>query len=303
MNRILRLFLVSCLGCAFVSALGEGRMRESLFLTASSGRGELESRSGPSIDVQRLLREKLTVLVGVGHVSPREADEMFKMAFPSVDRRGEVEKQAEGKEPGIEIARPESFVPSEKRPLRSGPQSGERLSPLAAVGLRAELKGKRFDAVSEAGDRLHLLILAREARTFVRFIGNLAQQLEGIERSSGQAWEMSLIYLNDDPEDVVEKFEFVDKLLPGFVSAGYVSPSEDPSPVYGMDSNVIATVIVAKGAKVLHNFCYDSDAFFSQPHILGALAEAMDVDHKTLRDYIGGIAGDQVTAREQAKAN
>ena len=63
-------------------------------------------------------------------------------------------------------------------------------------------------------------------------------------------------------------------------------------PTYGLDKNLTATVIVAKNGKVTHNLPYVGNAFYTQPHILGAIAKAMEVDHDTLRKYIAGTPGD-----------
>ena len=67
-------------------------------------------------------------------------------------------------------------------------------------------------------------------------------------------------------------------------------------PAYGLDKNLTATVIVVRDGKVVHNLPYAGNAFYTQPHILGAIASAMDVDHDTLRKYIGGESGDAASA-------
>ena len=147
-----------------------------------------------------------------------------------------------------------------------------------------------------------MLIFGREARTFGRFLADLARQLETIESRSERKWEMSFIVVNDDPNDVEKKFEAVKRRLPAAVMAGLSKDGSDGPPAYGLDRTLTATVIVAKDGKVVHNLPYSSDAFYSQPHILGAIANAMDIDHGALRKLIADAPGDQATAVARSRA-
>lgn len=201
-----------------------------------------------------------------------------------------------GKGP-IKIEDPADWTKAIGKPIFSGPQPGEKLPPFTAIGLAGALEDEHFDAATLAGDELHLLIFAKEARTFGRFISNLAQQLNTIESNSKRKWEMSFIVINDDPNDVEQKFEWVKRSLPDFVRAGLSQEGGSAGPpAYGLDRTLTATVIVAKGGKVVYNLPYISDAFYTQPHILGAIAGAMDVDHATLQKYLANTAGDQASA-------
>ena len=200
-----------------------------------------------------------------------------------------------GKGP-IKIEDPADWTKAIGKPIFSGPQPGEKLPPFQAIGLAGALEGQEFDAAALAGDELHLLIFAKEARTFGRFISNLSRQLSSIESNSKRKWEMSFIVVNDDPNDVEQKFEWVKRSLPGFVRAGLSKDGSDGPPAYGLDRTLTATVIVAKDGKVVHNLPYISDAFYTQPHILGAIAGAMGVDHETLQKYLANTAGDQASA-------
>ena len=83
---------------------------------------------------------------------------------------------------------------------------------------------------------------------------------------------------------------------------GLSKDGSDGPPAYGLDRTLTATVIVAKDGKVVHNLPYASDAFYSQPHILGAIAGAMGIDHAALRKLIGDRPGDQITSVARRKA-
>ncbi len=202
----------------------------------------------------------------------------------------------------LKIEDPAEWTKALSKPIFSGPQPGEKLPPFKAVGLSGTRQGQEFDAVSLAGEKLHLMIFAKEARTFGRFLTELARQLDAIERNSKQAWEMSFIVVNDDPNGVEKMFEAIKRRLPTTVVTGLSTDGSDGPPAYGLDRTLTATVIVAKDGKVLYNLPYASDAFYSQPHILGAIAGAMGVDHAALRKFIGDRPGDQVSAVARRKA-
>ncbi len=196
----------------------------------------------------------------------------------------------------LKIEDPAAWTKALSKPIFSGPQPGEKLPPFKAIGLSGALEGQEFDAAALAGDELHLLIFAKEARTFGRLLGNLAQQVDTIASNSKRKWEMSFIVVNDDPNDVEKKFAWVKQRLPAFMRTGLSKDGSDGPPAYGLDRTLTATVIVAKGGKVVHNLPYPSDAFYTQPHILGAIAGAMGVDHDTLRKFLADTAGDQAAA-------
>jgi YHS domain-containing protein len=226
----------------------------------------------------------------------------FEKKRDNAATKGRGGRDGYGKGP-LKIEDPAAWTKALGKPIFSGPQPGEKLPPFQAIGLTGALEGQDFDAAALAGDELHMLIFAKEARTFGRFISNLARQLSTIESNSKRKWEMSFIVVNDDPNDVEQKFEWVKRSLPDFVRAGLSKDGSDGPPTYGLDRTLTATVIVAKDGKVVHNLPYISNAFYTQPHILGAIAGAMDVDHETLQKYLANTAGDQASAAARGQRN
>jgi len=222
-----------------------------------------------------------------------------------VRKRGDAASGARGRggygQATLKIEDPAAWTKALGKPVFSGPQPGEKLPPFKAIGLSGTLEGQEFDAAARAGGELHLLIFAKEARTFGRFLGDLARQLGTIERNSKRQWQMSFIVVNDDPNDVEKKFAAVKRRLPAAVLTGLSKDGSDGPPAYGLDRTLTATVIVAKGGEVVHNLPYPSDAFYSQPHILGAIASAMGVDHDALRKLIADTPGDQATAAARGR--
>lgn len=191
----------------------------------------------------------------------------------------------------IKIADPAEWGKNLEKPIYSGPQPGEKIPSMTAIQLRGGQVGHEFDPVALAGEKLHLLVFVSKARTFGRFLGQLAGQLQRIEKNSKQPWAMSVIVCSDDANSVEKDFAIMDQRYPKNLIMGLCKEGSAGPPSYGLDKNLTATVIVAKDGKVLHSLAYVTDAFYTQPHILGALANAMEVDHDTIRKYIGITPG------------
>tara|TARA_B100001750_G_scaffold247710_2_gene274460 strand:- start:640 stop:1533 length:894 start_codon:yes stop_codon:yes gene_type:complete len=201
----------------------------------------------------------------------------------------------------LKIADPAEWIKNLEKPIYSGPQPGEKVPSLTVVNLRGEKVGREFDPVQLAGDKLHLMFFVSRSRTFGRFLGQLRQQLQAIEENSKQSWEMSVIVCTDDANEAEKSFTVLDQRYPKNLVVGLSRDGSAGPPAYGLDKNLTATVIVAKNGKVAYNLPYAGDAFYTQPHILGAIAKAMGVDHDTLRKYIGATPGDAVTQASRRK--
>ena len=208
----------------------------------------------------------------------------------------------------LKIADPADWIKELEQPIYSGPQPGEKALPIGAINLRGEQTGQDIDPISLAGDKLHLIVLVNEARTFGRFLGQLRRQLLAIEANSKHQWAMSVIVCTDDANEAEKSFDVLDQRYPKDLVVCLSKDGSAGPPAYGLDKNLTATVLVVKDGKVLHNLPYASNAFYTQPHILGAIADAMDVDHNTFRELVDKTPGDAAAAakyrrRSQADEN
>ena len=86
---------------------------------------------------------------------------------------------------------------------------------------------------------------------------------------------MSVIVCNDDANGVEKNFAVLDERYPKNLVVGLSKDGSAGPPAYGLDRNLTATVLVARKGKVVHNLPYVGNAFYTQPHILGAIAKAM----------------------------
>ncbi|MDG2015346.1 MAG: YHS domain-containing protein [Pirellulaceae bacterium] len=196
----------------------------------------------------------------------------------------------------IKISDPADWIKNLENPIYSGPQPGENAPAFQAINLRGEQAGHDLNPVELAGDKLHLMFFVPKSRTFGRFLGQLRQQLQAIEKNSKQTWAMSVIVCTDDANEAEKTFAVLDQRYPENLIVTLSKDGSAGPPSYGLDKNLTATVIVVKDGKVTHNLPYVGNAFYTQPHILGAIGEAMGVDHETLRKYIAGTSGDAATA-------
>ena len=232
--------------------------------------------------------------------SSASAQERREREKPTRDRE-KTAKQNERKAYGygageIKIANPADWIKNLEKPIFSGPQPGEKVPSFAATNLRGENAGEELDPVAMAKDKLHLMFFVSKSRTFGRFLGQLRQQLQAIEGNSKQPWAMSVIVCTDDANEAEKSFAVLDQRYPKNLVVGLSKDGSAGPPAYGLDRNLTATVIVAKNGRVAHNLPYAGGAFYTQPHILGAIAGAMGVDHDTLRKLIGATPGDAASA-------
>ena len=196
----------------------------------------------------------------------------------------------------LKIADPSDWIKDLEEPVYSGPQPGEKVLPLTVLNLRGSEAGQKINPIELAGDKLHLMIFVNESRTFGRFLGQLRHQLQAIEENSQQPWAMSLIISTDDVNKAEKNFAVLDQRYPKNLLVGLSKDGAAGPPTYGLDKNITATVIVVKKGIVLHNLPYVGNAFYTQPHILGAIADAMSIDHDALRTFINREPGDAAAA-------
>lgn len=273
-------------------------------LIAANANGEIHDFDVASImkqlyagfDEQTATVEEVAVYRGA--LNPRIAQSGSEERVLQSAKMQRLQRSADYKKPSgtekqlIKIADPADWIKDLEEPIYSGPQPGEKILPLRLLNLRGDKTGQEFDPVQLAGENLHLMFFVRESRTFGRFLGQLRRQLQSIEDNTKQPWAMSVIVSTDDVNEAEKSFAVLDQRYPKNLLVGVSKDGAAGPPAYGLDKNLTATVIVARNGVVIHNLPYVGNAFYTQPHILGAVADAMQIDHDTLRKHIGGTPGD-----------
>lgn len=206
---------------------------------------------------------------------------------------------------------PEETPEKPQEQVFSGPQKGEELAPLPVVGVYDELDGKELDFVANAGEKPLFLIFAHKltrpsmalARVLTRYAADLPKDEEGRERLA-----TCLVWLQDDRSAAREYLQKARKSLALPVPVGIsVDGGEGPGS-YGLNRNVILTVLVAKEGKVTANFALvqpgDRDAVPILTEVARVLGEQPPTEedleqYRSARGMRGPMAKPDAKLREE----
>ncbi|MBI1923511.1 hypothetical protein HYR99_04595 [Candidatus Poribacteria bacterium] len=274
------------------------------------------AQGGDRPPAQTAPRERLGKLVEEGKISREEAGELYKAAFPENaqgggermergrERGGESERENEGSgeekyDPArVQIKDPAQFKKSQEKAVFSGPQPGEKLPPFKVTGLGREFDGKEFDPVALADGKPQILFIQDESRLGGRHQPDLGRKLQTIAKASKTEWHMSVIYVSDKQDEVSKFAALIDKSIPSFVNIGFSTDGRDGPGTYGLNRNVSLTIIVAKDGKVTHNFAFPQCPVWTDPHVLGGIAEVLGEERETLAKWLNEEQGEGERMRE-----
>ena len=212
----------------------------------------------------------------------------------------------------IKVKDPVLFAKSEENKIFSGPQPGEKLPPLTVTGIGGKIDGTTFDITTKADGKPLVLFLqdtnAVGIKGLVNVFGVLLQidafqkrdsWATGAEKSN-EGLQIGVVFLADNLDTLPEwARDMLRKEIPNEVLTG-ISPDGREGPgSYGLNRNVAQTVLIAKDGKVLHNFAFTQPMLYSDPHFLGAIAQAVEVEPATLEKWLNEegewLVGDENT--------
>ena len=240
-----------------------------------------------------------TVQLSLFAQTPQESEKVEK-------KRGEQKKLAEMKDEkeykedkSIKVLDPSAFNKSQENRLYSGPQPGEKLPPLKVTGISGEIDGKTFDITAKADGKPLVLFLQDTNGVGIKGlvgVSNLLLKIDAFQKrhskvtgaeKSNQGLQIGVVLLADDLETVPEwasemlKAEIPNEVLKGLSPDGREGPGS-----YGLNRNVAQTVLIAKEGKVLHNFAFTQPMLYTDPHLLGAIAQAIEVEPAVLEKWL-----------------
>jgi len=186
----------------------------------------------------------------------------------------------------VEVKNPAEFKKTQKKELFSGPQPGEKLPPLEVKGINGETKDKTYDVIAKADGQTHVLFLQDESGLGLRGLVGFSRLLTQIVEKSEQTMLMNAVFLGDTPDTLENQ---VSRLIPHIPSGVLLSISPDGREgpgSYGLNRSVAQTIIIAKDGKVLYNFAFTQPMLRPDPHVLGAIGEAIGVKPATLEKWL-----------------
>lgn len=185
----------------------------------------------------------------------------------------------------VEFKDPAEYRQLQEEVVYSGPQPGERLPDFMVRGFRGEHAGEDFDPVAAADGKPLVLIFQDNSVTGLKGLLLCGKALARLAEQSPNGLHISTTFLVDDltpgllfENDFSEK---IDDVIEMSVSRDGL---EGPG-IYGLNRNVAMTIIIARDSTVLHNFALAQPMLYPDPHVFGAIAEAIEVDRETVAGW------------------
>ena len=196
------------------------------------------------------------------------------------------ENQNRNRNARVEVKNPSEFKKTQKKELFSGPQPGEKLPPLMVEGINGDTKDKTYDVISEAEGQTLVLIMQDDSRIGLRGLVGFSRLLTQIAEKSKQTMHINAVFFGDTPDTLKNQ---INRLVPHISRGVNLSISQDGREgpgSYGLNRNVAQTVIIAKDGKVMHNFAFTQPMLRPDPHVLGAIGDAIGVNPTTLEKWL-----------------
>jgi len=200
----------------------------------------------------------------------------------------------------ITVKNPTLLEQSEENRIFSGPQPGEKLSPLTVTGIGGRIDGTTFDMTTKADGKPLILFLQDTNAVGIKGLVNVFElllQIDAFEKkrskettgaeTSNQGLQIGVVFLADNLDTLPEwahnmlKEEIPNAILTALSPDGREGPGS-----YGLNRNVAQTVLIAKDGQVLHNFAFTQPMLYADPHFLGAIAQAIEVEPATLEKWL-----------------
>lgn len=247
--------------------------------------------------------------------TPQEADkEMDETKLKGLQTRADQKKMMPEKDDGkkkkeykdenaISVLNPSDFYKSQENRIYSGPQPGEKLPPLMVTHLYERKdrlhKDKAFDITAGVGGKPLILFLQDNNIACIKGMDVNVEVLSKINQFlkrdtivdeseiANQELQIGIVYfLGDDDRLPDWSDQFLGDLVSDNIKVAKSPDGREGPGSYGLNRNVSQTVLIAKDGKVLHNFAFTQASFYTDPHVLGGVAEALDVEPTALENLL-----------------
>ena len=189
---------------------------------------------------------------------------------------------------------------TEGKTIFSGPQPGEKLTAFKATSLAGDSKGKELDPVSSGKDRPQVIVFQDESGVAIRGLYGIVDAIGKINRKTEKDLHVTCVFLSDDEVKINQFAGTFPKLVEmGIDSIALSKDGRDGPGAYGLNRNVSHTIILAKDGQVTRNFVFPQGLLYSDPHVMGGVAELIGEDRETVAKWLaeGGDRGDRMRMR------
>ena len=249
-----------------------------------------------------------------------QAPEKSKKVVDKTEKKQEMQKTKDGKMDGkqykddsyIKVKDPVLLAKSEENKIFSGPQPGEKLPVLMVTGIDGELEGQTYDITTETDGKPLVLFLQDTNGVGVKGLVNVFELLLQIDafqkrdskamgaEKSNEGLQIGVVFLADNLDTLPEwARDMLRKEVPNEVLTGLSPDGREGPGSYGLNRNVAQTALITKDGKVLHNFAFTQPMLYADPHFLGAIAQAIEVEPATLEKWLNEegewLTGDENT--------
>ena len=170
---------------------------------------------------------------------------------------------------------------------------------MKVTGISGEIEGKTFDITAKVDGKPLVLFLQDTNTAGIKGLDGVSELLLQIDafqkrhskatgtEKSNQGLQIGVVFLADNLDTLPEwAHDMLKKEIPNEILTG-ISPDGREGPgSYGLNRNVAQTIIIAKDGKVLHNFAFTQPMLYTDPHLLGAIAQAIEVEPATLEKWL-----------------
>ena len=269
---------------------------------AKEDAAKLEKRYQQLLESRPGLRQK----VESGEVTKAQIIARLKTAetgrpagSPQGDKKGQDRRYRNRRR--TEVKDPAGYQTKGKQ-IFSGPQKGENLPALKVTSLFGDTKGEAFDPIKRAGNRPQILFFQDAIFGEVPCLFQFADAIRQVNEKADQELQVACIFLADDVNTITSRYA---RVFAGLRERGVnviaVAPGGRTGPgSYGLNRNISQTILVAKAGKVTWNFVSEQGLLFANPHILGAVAEAVGEKRETVAAWLNAAgADDRAPANEE----
>lgn len=178
-----------------------------------------------------------------------------------------------------------SLAAQEKEPVFSGPQAGEPLVSFKVAELLDARDGEELDPIEDSNGKPLVLIFVHEVtRPSVGLTRAITQYVEKWKSNDLQG---AVIFLTDDPTETRNWAQRARKAIPQQFPVGVSTDGIEGPGAYGLNRNVMMTVLVGKANRVTANFALVQPSIQADGYrIVKAIAETLEVEVPTQEAFL-----------------